>query len=98
MFLIKNLIYLLRIGVIKGAYRKFNFFSEYLKVSKVKINKLQFIMYLLKSEIIKKKQKLSLENKKNYYQKKYNFTDIDWFSPNIPIWDTVLKQTFFNKD
>ena len=56
MFLIKNLIYLLRIGVIKGAYRKFNFISEYLKVSKVKINKLQFIMYLLKSEIIKKKQ------------------------------------------
>ena len=70
MFLIKNLIYLLRIGVIKGAYRKFNFISEYLKVSKVKINKLQFIIYLLKSEIIKKKQKLSLENQKNYYQKK----------------------------
>ena len=68
MFLIKNLIYLLRIGVIKGAYRKFNFISEYLKVSKVKINKLQFIMYLLKSEIIKKKQKSSLENQKNYYQ------------------------------
>ena len=34
MFLIKNFIYLLRIGVIKGAYRKFNFISEYLKVSK----------------------------------------------------------------
>ena len=32
MFLIKNFIYLLRIGVIKGAYRKFNFISEYLKV------------------------------------------------------------------
>ena len=98
MFLIKNFIYLLRIGVIKGAYRKFNFISEYLKVSKVKINRLQFIIYLLKSEIIKKKQKSSLENKKNYYQKKYNFTDIDWFSPNIPIWDTVLKQAFLNKE
>tara|TARA_A100000164_G_scaffold316968_1_gene297318 strand:+ start:1923 stop:2708 length:786 start_codon:yes stop_codon:yes gene_type:complete len=98
MFLIKNLIYLLRIGVIKGAYRKFNFISEYLKVSKIKINKLQFIVNLLKSEIIKKRQKSALEKQKIYYQKKYNFTDIDWFSPNIPIWDTVLKQTFFNKE
>ena len=64
MFLIKNFIYLLRIGVIKGAYRKFNFISEYLKVSKVKINRLQFIIYLLKSEIIKKNGSLIFKIKK----------------------------------
>jgi len=41
---------------------------------------------------------LSLEKQKIYYDKKYNFTDIDWFSPNIPIWDKILNQPFFKKE
>ena len=86
------MLYFFRAGVIRAVYRKLSFILKYCEVSKIKINKINYIKYLLKSEIIKKKEKKFIEKQKNFYTEKYNFTDNDWFSPNIPIWDLILNK------
>ena len=92
MFFTKNLLYFFRVGVIRAVYRKLGFILKYCEVSNEKIDKIHFIKYLLKSEIIKKRNKVLIEKQKSFYQRKYNFTDNDWFSPNIPIWQMIFNK------